>query len=145
MQDKRRTRAQMGRCQGGFCTPRLVRILARELGFNPTSVTKRGRAGRNVRTFLPQHIDPGTMDQDLPILLRAAEPEQDVRVELRAGDRLVARGGKKRMVRPGETERVMVRPKMAEELRGCGELQLSIVPAPPKTGCADSPPQVAQP
>ena len=39
---KRRTRAQMGRCQGGFCTPRLVHILARELGFDPTSVTKRG-------------------------------------------------------------------------------------------------------
>ena len=39
---KRRTRAQMGRCQGGFCTPRLVHILARELGIAPTRITKRG-------------------------------------------------------------------------------------------------------
>ena len=39
---KRRTRAQMGRCQGGFCTPRLVQILARELRLDPTQITKRG-------------------------------------------------------------------------------------------------------
>ena len=39
---KRRTRAQMGRCQGGFCTPRLVHILARELGIDPTRITKHG-------------------------------------------------------------------------------------------------------
>lgn len=29
---KRRTRAGMGRCQGGFCQPRVLEILARELG-----------------------------------------------------------------------------------------------------------------
>lgn len=29
---KRRTRAGMGRCQGGFCQPRVVELLARELG-----------------------------------------------------------------------------------------------------------------
>ena len=29
---KKRTRAGMGRCQGGFCEPRVVEILARELG-----------------------------------------------------------------------------------------------------------------
>ena len=103
------------------------------------------RAGRNVRTFLPQRIAPGTLDEKVPILLRAAEPEQDVRVELREEGRLVARGGRKRMVRPGETERVIVRPEMAESLRGCGELELSIVPAPPKAGRADSPPEEAQP
>lgn len=28
---KRRLRAGMGRCQGGFCGPRVVEILAREL------------------------------------------------------------------------------------------------------------------
>lgn len=40
---KRRTRAGMGRCQGGFCTPRLVEILARELGISPLEVTKAGK------------------------------------------------------------------------------------------------------
>lgn len=37
---KRRTRAGMGRCQGGFCGPRVTLILARELGIPPTGVRK---------------------------------------------------------------------------------------------------------
>ena len=32
---KRRTRAGMGRCQGGFCTPRIIAILCEELGLEP--------------------------------------------------------------------------------------------------------------
>jgi glycerol-3-phosphate dehydrogenase len=39
---KRRTRAQMGRCQGGFCTLRLVEILSRELNIPEAAVTKNG-------------------------------------------------------------------------------------------------------
>ena len=39
---KRRVRAGMGRCQGGFCAPRVMEILARELGINPLEVTKAG-------------------------------------------------------------------------------------------------------
>ena len=39
---KRRTRATMGRCQGGFCTPYIVEILAEELGIPVTEVTKSG-------------------------------------------------------------------------------------------------------
>ena len=39
---KRRTGATMGRCQGGFCTPKLMEILERELGMRPDEVTKRG-------------------------------------------------------------------------------------------------------
>lgn len=35
---KRRTRAGAGRCQGGFCGPRVVDILAEELGIDPTEV-----------------------------------------------------------------------------------------------------------
>lgn len=37
---KRRLRAGMGRCQGGFCGPRVVEILARELHIDPTEVCK---------------------------------------------------------------------------------------------------------
>jgi glycerol-3-phosphate dehydrogenase len=37
-----RTRAGMGRCQRGFCGPRVVGILARELGIPPTEVTFKG-------------------------------------------------------------------------------------------------------
>ena len=41
---KRRTRAQMGRCQGGFCGPSIMELLARELGIPYESVTKSGGA-----------------------------------------------------------------------------------------------------
>jgi len=39
---KRRTWLGTGRCQGGFDTPRVVEILARELGVSPLEVTKKG-------------------------------------------------------------------------------------------------------
>lgn len=39
---KRRTRAGMGRCQSGFCAPRTMEILARELGKSPLELTKAG-------------------------------------------------------------------------------------------------------
>ena len=40
---KRRTRAGMGRCQGGFCQPRVVEILARELDKDWTQINLKGR------------------------------------------------------------------------------------------------------
>lgn len=39
---KRRTRAGMGRCQGGFCGSKVVEILARELGVEMNEITKFG-------------------------------------------------------------------------------------------------------
>ncbi len=39
---KRRTRAGMGRCQGGFCMPRVLAILAEELKCSPLEITKCG-------------------------------------------------------------------------------------------------------
>ncbi len=39
---KRRTRAGMGRCQAGFCTPRIMEIISRELNLPLEEVTKRG-------------------------------------------------------------------------------------------------------
>ncbi|MBN2151325.1 MAG: NAD(P)/FAD-dependent oxidoreductase [Candidatus Lokiarchaeota archaeon] len=38
---KFRTRVGMGRCQGGFCTPRVIKILARELGVEEDEIVKR--------------------------------------------------------------------------------------------------------
>ena len=37
---KRRVRPGMGRCQGGFCGPKVVEILARELNITPEEVLK---------------------------------------------------------------------------------------------------------
>lgn len=45
---KRRTSAGMGRCQAGFCSPRTMEILARELGTEMSEITKAGGASRLV-------------------------------------------------------------------------------------------------
>lgn len=39
---KFRTRAGTGRCHGGFCLPRVMDILSRELGTGETDITKTG-------------------------------------------------------------------------------------------------------
>ena len=39
---KRRTRSGMGRCQGGFCAPYVVELLAREWGCGYDEITKFG-------------------------------------------------------------------------------------------------------
>lgn len=39
---KRRTRAGMGRCQGGFCAPYVMRLIAKETGVPMEKVTKKG-------------------------------------------------------------------------------------------------------
>ena len=46
---KRRTRATMGRCQGGFCSPYIIELLAQEMGVDYTAVTKSG--GNSVINF----------------------------------------------------------------------------------------------
>ena len=45
---KRRTRAGMGRCQAGFCSPRVMEILARECGKDISDITKAGGESRIV-------------------------------------------------------------------------------------------------
>lgn len=39
---KLRTRTGMGRCQGGFCTPKIIKILSEELQITPCEVSKKG-------------------------------------------------------------------------------------------------------
>ena len=43
---KRRAGAGMGRCQGGFCGPRVLELLARELGRDPMEITQDGSKTR---------------------------------------------------------------------------------------------------
>ncbi|MBR0153542.1 MAG: (2Fe-2S)-binding protein, partial [Lachnospiraceae bacterium] len=47
---KRRTRAGMGRCQGGFCQPRVLEILARELGKDWVDIHLKGRGSNVLKT-----------------------------------------------------------------------------------------------
>jgi len=44
---KRRVRAGMGRCQGGFCSPKVLSIISRELSISPLEVCKSG-LGSNI-------------------------------------------------------------------------------------------------
>ncbi len=39
---KRRTRVGMGRCQGGFCTPLITKLIHEETGISYTEITKKG-------------------------------------------------------------------------------------------------------
>ena len=45
---KFRTRAGMGRCQSGFCLPRVINILSRELGISQKEITKKGNESRQL-------------------------------------------------------------------------------------------------
>ena len=50
---KRRVRAGMGRCQGGFCQPLVVQIISEKLGIPPEKVTKKG-AGSEVAPYIKE-------------------------------------------------------------------------------------------
>jgi glycerol-3-phosphate dehydrogenase len=54
---KRRTRAGMGRCQAGFCTPRTIQILSEELHMSPLEVTKFGGNSKMLSHYLFQEGD----------------------------------------------------------------------------------------
>ena len=43
---KRRTRAGMGRCQGGFCAPRVMELIAKHGGIPMEKITKNGGKSR---------------------------------------------------------------------------------------------------
>jgi glycerol-3-phosphate dehydrogenase len=59
---KRRLRAGMGRCQGGFCMPRLVEILARELKVPYRDVLKGSSEGYIFTGMLKDDLNTGDGD-----------------------------------------------------------------------------------
>jgi glycerol-3-phosphate dehydrogenase len=46
------TRAQMGRCQGGFCTYQIIKIIMRETGLSYDEITKHGGASQMLEAEL---------------------------------------------------------------------------------------------
>ena len=52
---KWRTRATMGRCHGGFCSPEIARIVARETGTAPDALDKRLPGSPLVATARPDY------------------------------------------------------------------------------------------
>jgi len=63
---KFRTRAGMGRCQGGFCTSRVMRILADRLGVPFHEVTKRGAGSWMVLPMEPAGEGPEAGKEGAP-------------------------------------------------------------------------------
>jgi len=57
---KRRTRAGMGRCQGGFCSPRVMEILSEELDLKINQITKCGGGSR----MLSNRIEEALREMD---------------------------------------------------------------------------------
>ena len=58
---KRRTRAGMGRCQGGFCSPRVARIIAEETGLSMLEITKDGGESRLLADTVAAFLKGGTV------------------------------------------------------------------------------------
>ena len=54
---KHLTRAGMGRCQGGFCAPFVLKHLANEMGVSPTQVTKNGPGSRQIAKMTKTAMD----------------------------------------------------------------------------------------
>lgn len=65
---KRRTRAGMGRCQSGFCMPRVMEILARELHVDQEKLTKSGGTSRvltgDTWQYEAEHREPEEAKED---------------------------------------------------------------------------------
>ncbi len=70
---KRRTRSGMGRCQGGFCTPRLIEILGQELGLPPEAfLASRKTAPKALRRRVREVELPE--DETIDVLVVGAGP-----------------------------------------------------------------------
>lgn len=54
---KWRTRAMMGRCHGGFCTPEICKIVARETGVAPDALDRRGRRSSVVAEAREDYVE----------------------------------------------------------------------------------------
>ena len=74
---KRRTRSGMGRCQGGFCTPRLIEILGSELGLPPEAfLLSRKTAPKTLQGLWGQTpmVAPAGSDPVVDVLVVGAGP-----------------------------------------------------------------------
>ncbi len=61
---KRRTGANMGRCQGGFCYPKVMEILSRELNIPIELITKKGRRSEILDTTVAGNLPERLPEKD---------------------------------------------------------------------------------
>ena len=90
---KKRVRVGAGRCQGGFCTPRVMKIIARELNLDIGEVTKDGGDSRIVTSPTPKGTgDPGA-GRDFSLHESAGETNEKVTGKAHHNYDLVVIGG----------------------------------------------------
>ena len=68
---KRRTRAGMGRCQSGFCSPKTLEILARELGVDQSEIRKSGVDSVILTGYTKD--DNGVMMENIPDRIKGTQ------------------------------------------------------------------------
>ena len=61
---KRRTGANMGRCQGGFCYPKVMEILSSELGIPMDKITKKGRGSEILKGRIKERMNRRSEDNN---------------------------------------------------------------------------------
>lgn len=85
-------------------------------------------SGKNVRYVVPHRIDPETLTREpIRVQLRVRQPiEKPVWVEVRAGERLVARHGE-RYARPGEMVTFQLEAKAYDAVRAAQALTVDVV------------------
>ncbi|MFQ8866744.1 MAG: (2Fe-2S)-binding protein [Eggerthella lenta] len=77
---KWRTRAMMGRCHGGFCSPEIARIVARETGVAPDALDKRLPGSPVVAASRPDYAELARGSERLNRGMRARARLYDVAV-----------------------------------------------------------------
>lgn len=77
---KWRCGAMMGECHGGFCTPKILRIVCRELGCRPEEVDKRLRGSWMIASSRPDYVETAQTEGSAASALAPAQAAYDVAV-----------------------------------------------------------------
>lgn len=77
---KWRCGAMMGECHGGFCTPKILRIVCRELGCRPEEVDKRLRGSWMVASSRSDYVETAQAEGSAASALAPAQAAYDVAV-----------------------------------------------------------------
>lgn len=77
---KWRCGAMMGECHGGFCTPKILRIVCRELGCRPEEVDKRLRGSWMIASSRPDYVETARTEGSAASALAPAQAAYDVAV-----------------------------------------------------------------
>lgn len=77
---KWRCGAMMGECHGGFCTPKILRIVCRELGCRPEDVDKRLRGSWMIASSRPDYVEMARTEGSAASMLAPAQAAYDVAI-----------------------------------------------------------------